>query len=416
MYRLAPTGGLLLMACLFALPTQAADWPQWQGIDRTAVSTEKGLLQAWAKGGPPLAWTVENCGDGYSTPTIAAGKIYLMGNRAGKEWVIALAEKDGKELWAVEVGKVRDGGGGYPGPRCSPTVDGKLIYALGMNGDLVCIDGTVGAAAGGIVWRKDLKKDFKGRVGGWAYSESPLVDGDKVIVTPGGAEAGLVALDKKTGEVIWKARIPQGDGAHYSSAIAADVQGVRQYIQFMAGGVVSVAASDGAFLWRYNAPHNGTANCSSPIYHDGHVFAASGYGTGGGLVRLEKTGDTWKAEQVFFTKKMRNHHGGMILVDGKVYGSDEGQLVCLDFKTGEVAWTQRCGKGSIAAADGRIYYRREDGPILLIELNPEKYVEQGRLETTEHSGKPSWPHPVIANGKLYIRDQGLLFCYDVKAK
>jgi len=409
MHRLALTAGLVL-----ALPLGAADWPQWQGIDRSAVSKEKGLLQAWPKDGPKLLWKATGCGEGYSTPSVADGKIYLMGNRAGKEWVIALAEPDGKELWAVEVGKVRSNGGNFPGPRCCPTVDGKLVYALGLNGDLLCIDTAAGGAAGAVKWRKDLRKDFGGRVGGWEYSESPLIDGDKVIVTPGGEEAGIVALNKLTGEVVWKARIPQKDQAHYSSAIVAEVHGVRQYIQFMSGGVVGIAAKDGSFLWRYDAPANGTANCSSPIYHDGHVFAASAYGTGGGLAKLTKTGDAWKAEQVYFTKKMQNHHGGMILVDGKLYGSNEGQLTCLDFLKGDVLWAERCGKGSIAAADGRIYYRDESGPMLLADLTPTKYTERGRFDRLGDSGKNTWPHPVVANGRLYLRDQDTLLCYDIK--
>jgi outer membrane protein assembly factor BamB len=421
---MALAGLLLVLAVATAVPSWAADWPQWQGIDRTAVSKEKGLLQKWPeKTGPKLAWTIETLGEGFSTPTVAAGKIYTMGNRDNgnkekREYVFALSEKDGSEVWAIDVGPVRSNGGGYAGPRCSPTVDGNLVYALGMNGDLLCIDTNVGAAAGGVVWRKDLVKDFKGRPGGWAYTESPLVDGDQLIVTPGAQEAALVALNKKTGEVIWKAQVPGKDGAHYASAIAADIHGVRQYIQFMANGVVSVAAKDGAFLWRYDAPHNGTANCSTVLYKDGYIFAASNYGKGGGQAKILHNADgSWKAEEVYFVKDMSNHHGGMILVDGHIYGEGGGRLRCLNFQDGKPAWPngRTAGKGSIAAADGRIYYRDEGGPILLLELTPEKYVEHGRFEQPNRTGKPCWPHPVIANGKMYIRDQQYLFCYDVKA-
>jgi prepilin-type processing-associated H-X9-DG protein len=387
------------------------DWPQWQGLERTAVSREKGLLPGWPKKGPELAWKATGLGAGFSTPSIAGDRIFTMGNRGRTEYVIALSEKDGKELWATEVGPVRAGGGGYPGPRCTPTVDGASLYALGLNGDLVCLE----VAKGKERWRKNLVKDFAGQVGGWGYSESPLVDGDKVICTPGGKKATLVALNKKDGETIWTAQVPQGDGAHYSSVIAANVGKQRQYIQFLRGGVVGVAAADGEFLWRYNHPANGTANCSTPIYHDGHVFAASSYGVGGGLVKLTKDGNKVKAEEVYFTKHMKNHHGGIVLLNGYLYGSNEGVLACLDFKTGEVMWEDRHpGKGSIAYADGRLYYRNEGGPIVLVEANPKKYVEKGRFNQPDRSRMPAWPHPVIANGKLYIRDQDILLCYNVK--
>lgn len=386
------------------------DWPQWQGPDRTAVSRETGLLQDWPKAGPPLVWKISKAGEGYSTPSVAGGRIFLMGNRGRSEYVLAFSEDNGDELWAAEVGPVRANGGGYPGPRCSPTVDGDIVYALGLNGDLVCLQCDTGKE----VWRKNLPKDFKGSVGGWGYSESPLIDGDKLLCTPGGREATLVALDKKTGETLWKGPVPQGDGAHYSSIVATDFDGKRQYVQFLAGGVVGMA-DDGTFLWRYDHPHNGTANCSTPIYRDGLVFAASSYGVGGGLCRLEKSGDKVNATEVYFTKHMKNHHGGMVLLGDSLYGSDEGRLTCLDFKTGEVQWAEgRAGKGSIACADDRLYYRNEGGPILLIEVNPKKYVEHGRFTPPARTGKPAWPHPVIANGRLYVRDQELLFSYDVK--
>ena len=387
------------------------DWPQWQGPDRTAISSEKGLVQEWSKDGPKMLWKAEGIGESYSTPTVASGRIFVMGNRERKECVFALAEKDGEQLWRYEIGDVRHNGGGYAGPRCSPTVDGDRVYALGLNGDFVCLE----TSSGKLLWRKDLVKDFKGAPGGWGYSESPLVDGDKLLCTPGGRTATLVALDKKTGEPLWKGLVPQGDGAAYSSIIAVTVEGQRQYIQFLSGGVVGLSA-EGKFLWRYDHPHNGTANCSTPIYHDGHVFAASNYGVGGGLAKLTRNGDKWEAKEVYFTRDMKNHHGGMVLLDGKLYGSNEGELVCLDFKSGEVQWRERePGKGSITCADGRLYYRNEGGPMFLVEVNEKKYVRCGRF-SPPRSGSPAWPHPVIANGRLYIQDQDKLMCYDVKQR
>ena len=395
---------------LLPLVAVAADWPQWQGPERTAVSKEKGLLQDWPKDGPPLAWQIEGLGAGYSTPTVAGERIFSMGNLDKSEYIMAFAEKDGKEAWKTRVGPVKADGGGYPGPRSSPTLDGDHVYALGLNGDLLCL----AAATGKEVWRLNLPKDFGGSVGSWGYSESPLIDGERLLCTPGGKSATIVALHKKTGQVMWKCAVPDGDHADYSSIIAIKLGGAKQYVQLLSGGVVGLSES-GKFLWRYNKPANGTANCSTPLYHEGQVFAASGYGTGGGLVKLIADGDTCKAEEVYFTKKMKNHHGGMVLIDGYLYGADEGLLTCLDWKTGQVAWAERsAGKGSIAAADGRLYFRNEDGPIILAEINPAKYVEHGRFEPPKKSDAPAWPHPVIANGKLYIRDQQYLFCFDVK--
>jgi outer membrane protein assembly factor BamB len=398
------------------------DWPQWQGPDRTAVSKETGLLQEWPKGGPPLAWKVKGLGGGYSTPSVAAGRIFGMSDRGNEEVVWTLAEADGKELWVTRLGGAYGGQRmpqGKEGPGCTPTVDGDLAYVLGRAGDLVCLR----VADGKVVWRKSLPADFGGTVPTWSYRESPLVDGDKLIVTPGGREATLVALNKKTGEVVWKARVPGSDAAAYSSAIAVDLGGQRQYLQFLRGGVVGVAAEDGKFLWRYDRPASRTGiNVSTPLYHDGQVFAASAYGAGGGLVKLIADGKGGvKAEEVYATRNMQNHHGGMILVDGYLYGASGGNeggwLRCLDFQTGKVMWDERqVPKGSVALADGLLYYRTEDGTVLLIEPSPKSYVERGRFEQPDRSSKPAWPHPVLANGKLYLRDQDVLLCYDVKAK
>ncbi len=395
------------------------DWPQWQGPERTAVSREKGLLPTWPKDGPALAWKARGIGGGYSTPSVAASRVFGMGYRDNDEIVWALDEASGKELWFARVTTANRRIGYGEGSRSTPAVDGEFVYALGTAGDLVCLE----TAAGKEVWRKNLPKDFGGKMmSGWGYSESPLVDGDRLICTPGGKDATLVALNKKTGETIWRAKVPEGDSAAYASAIAAEFDGRKEYVQYLRNGIVGVSAADGKFLWRYNKVANGTANCSTPLYQDGHVFAASAYGVGGGLVKLVKDGaDGVRAEEVYFTKKMMNQHGGMVVVDGYLYGANGGNeggyLVCLELKTGKVMWDERkAPKGSIACADGRLYYRTERGTMLLIESSPKGYVERGRFEQPERSRSNAWPHPVLANGKLYLRDQDVLLCYDVKAK
>lgn len=562
---------LRAMACAFALTIFAPhafcaanfDWPQWQGPDRTAQSKETGLLKEWPKDGPPLAWKVNGLGGGDSTPSVAAGRIYGMSHRGADEMVWALSVKEGKEIWAVRIAPARSQN--FPqskeGPSATPTVDGDRLYVMGLAGNVACLQ----LADGKVVWQRSLVTDFGARSPMWSFRESPLVDGDKLICTPGGAETTMVALNKLTGETIWKTLVPdrgaggpapnrgpggggpsvmqndpvlstldadhdkeisadelaaaatalnqldknqdgkisedevspqreggggqrprrgpgimrmmkansaldadesgtieaaeiknavaalqkldanrdgklteeeagmksmgpQNTGAAYSSAIAIDFGGQRQYVQFLATTVAGVAAADGKLLWRYEKPANGMKlNISTPIYHDGHVFAASAYGAGGGLARLTNNANgEITAEEVWFSKAMENHHGGVILHDDALFGANGGNgggyVACLDFKSGKVLWNERDSdkrrvtKGSVAFADGRIYYRTEEGPIVLIEPSRKEYVERGRFNQPERTDKPAWAHPVIANGKLYIRDQDTLFCYDVKAK
>jgi outer membrane protein assembly factor BamB len=416
---------VLSSATAFAVTAESFDWPQWQGPDRTAVSQEHGLLKEWTKGGPPLAWKSKGLGGGYSGPSIAAGRIFGMSNRGDDEIVWSLSETDGKTIWEKRLGPAfpQLPQQGAEGPACTPTVDGERLYVLGMGGDLACMQ----VQDGKILWQHSLTRDFGGRPPMWSYRESPLVDGDKLICTPGG-QTTLVALDKLTGKTIWKSQAPGGPGAAYASAIAIDFEGQRQYIQFTARGLVAVAASDGKFLWKNDRPANRMGICcSTPIYNNGLVFASSAYKTGGELVKLGKdaSGNT-KADEVYFTAKMQNHHGGMILLDDCLYGAsggnEGGYLACLNFQTGKVLWDGRDigksgpPKGSLAMADGRLYYRTEKGVMLLIEPNPKQYVERGRFEQPDRSRSPAWTHPVIANGKLYVRDQGVLLCYDIKAK
>ena len=414
---------VMAVCCVFPLSVRGDDWPQWRGVNRDGTSDETGLLKEWPAGGPPLAWKIDGLGGGYSTPSIAAGRIYGMSNRGDDEVVWALSETDGQELWVTRLGPAfgQRASQGKEGPGCTPTVDGELLYVEGLGGTVACLQ----ARDGKLVWQVSLTDDFGGSVPRWSYRESPLVDGDKVIVTPGGPEAALVALDKLTGKTLWKSPVPGNPGAAYASAIVADFEGVRQYVQLTGSMLVGVAASDGKFLWQYDKVANRFAIiCATPLYHEGFVFATSAYGAGGGLVKLGKDASGGvKAEEVYFTGEMQNHHGGMILVDGCLYGAsggnEGGALVCLDFATGKVLWDQRAGgerraKGAVAFADGRLYYRMEDGTMVLIEPDRQQYVERGRFEQPDRTRQPAWAHPIIANGKLYLRDQDVLLCYDIK--
>jgi outer membrane protein assembly factor BamB len=438
---------VMLIAAVVTITTGsslAADWPQLRGQNRDGKSVDTGLLNEWPNDGTPLAWKIDKLGGGYSAPSIAAGRIFGMSNRGEDEIVWALSETDGKELWVTRLGPAfaQRASQGREGPACTPTVDGERLYVEGLGGNVACLQ----VEDGKIIWQISMTEEFGGRVPRWSYRESPLIDGDKVICTPGSTDAILVALDKLTGKTIWKAQMPSGSGAGsagpggrpggfgggsggaaYSSAIAFDFDGVRQYVQLTSRALISVAASDGKFLWKYDKPANRFGIiCATPIYHDGHVFASSAYGAGGGLLKLSKDANGGvKAEEVYSTTEMQNHHGGMILLDGYLYGAsggnEGGALVCLEFKTGRVMWDQResagrRAKGSVALADGRLYYRMESGAMLLIEPSPKQYIERGRFEQPDRSRAPAWPYPVIANGKLYLRDQDVLLCYDVKAK
>jgi outer membrane protein assembly factor BamB len=422
-----------------AVAQASFDWPQWQGPDRNAISKERGLLQIWPENGPLLAWKAKGIGSGVGGVAISKGRIYTTGDLDGEAWGFALKEANGELIWKARIG--RDGEIGTmqspPGPRGTPTVDGDRLYILSQFGELVCY-----TTEGKEVWRTDLVKNHGGIVPAFGYAESVLVDGEKLICSPGAPDAALVALNKMTGKTIWRSQVPTRggassggpvgriigprnrgpeSGANYASMIAIDFEGQRQYVQFTAKTIGGFSASNGKLLWQYD-PLAAHITCSTPIYQDGLVFGSSVYEGGGGAVKLSKSADgKVKATKVYFTNHMRNHHGGMIVVDGALYGSaggnEGGFLVCLDFKTGQVLWRERrAPKGSLALADGRLYLRAESGAMILIEPNREKYIERGRFEQPERAREQAWTHPVIANGKLYVRDQDLLLCYDVKKR
>lgn len=412
---------LLLPAVLLILPlpARADDWPQWQGPNRDNVSKETGLLRTWPKHGPKLLWKYEQAGAGYSGPAVVGDRLYSLGANDRNEFVFALNVKDGTRLWSTEVAPAlrQDKG---DGPRGNPTVDGDLLYALGGQGDLVCVE----TATGKKRWQKSLKKDLGGEMmSGWGYAESPLVDGDKVLCTPGGKQGTLAALDKKTGKVLWRSK-GLTDKAAYSSIVVGQVGGVRQYVQLTKDGVVGVAADDGRLLWRYPEPGYRTAVIPTPIFHDGYVFATAGYGAGCDLIHLVPSGGGAKAEKVYANKNLVNHHGGVVLVGEHLYGYSDGRgWVCLDFQTGKVVWDDKkdLGKGSLTCADGQLYcYAEDSGTLALVEASPAGWKENGRFPIPEKStirkrgGTKFWTHPVVANGRLYLRDQDLLFCFDVK--
>lgn len=403
----------LLVAGAAALLTvagiQAADWPQWKGPDRTGLSKETGLLKQWPANGPAVVWSAGGLGQGYGSMAVAGDRVFVQGTRSGNSVVVALNRADGKEVWSKALGRVGDDDRG-PGPRGTPTVDGDRVYVLSENGDLACL-----RTNGAEVWKRNILADFSGRQLNWLISESPLVDGAYVIVSPGGPGAGMVKLDKMTGKTVWTTK-ELSDPAGYSSAIAADIGGVRTYLTFTAGAGVGVRASDGKLMFRYDRAANRVANITTPIFHDNKVFFTSAYDTGAGLVALSAANGTVSANEVYFTREMKNHHGGVVLVDGYLYGYNDSILTCLEFATGKMMWRDRSvGKGSVTFADGHLYLQGENNVVGLAEASPSGYKEKGRF-TIADKGLPSWAHPVISDGRLYVRNQDSIVAYDIKAR
>jgi outer membrane protein assembly factor BamB len=406
------------------MATSASDWPQWRGPARDGISQERGLLKQWPAEGPKLLWQLNDIGDGYSTPSVVGKRIYLMSNRGMEnEFVQALSTEDGKVIWTMRVGNVGNPNQNppYPKARSTVTVDGNLLYALGSDGDLACLE----TKTGKIRWQKNIRKEFGGTPGEWAYAESPLVDGDTVVVTPGGAEATMVALNKKTAALIWKSKVPGGDAAGYASAISVQGGGRKQYVQLLSKGLVGVDAKTGEFLWRYKDVAKGPAQYFTPIARGEYVYTGA-LGVGGGLVRLKVDGSGVAAEQVYFTRGLPNGIGGAVVIGETIYGTEAGgTLVAANFTTGKLNWQDKSiGWASIAYADGNLYLHGINGEIALAEATTAGYREKGRFTPPAQPKKKqagpfpegSFAYPVIANGRLYVRDLGTLWAYDIRAK
>ena len=386
------------------------DWPQWQGPDRTGLSKETGLLQQWPASGPAVVWSASGLGAGYGSLAIKGDRIFVQGSNGRQSLVFSLNRADGKGVWSKALGAAGDNDRG-PGPRGTPTLDGDRLYALTENGDLFCVK----AADGTEVWHRNILRDFGGRNIPWLISESPLVDGNNVIVTPGGPNAAIVSLDKMTGKTVWTSK-ELSDEAGYASPVVADVQGVRTVMTLTAQAGVGVRASDGKLMWRYRPVANGTANITTPIFFDNKVFYTSAYNTGGALLGLTAQNGVVDAKEIYFTREMQNHHGGVVLVNGYLYGFNNSILTCLEFATGKMMWRDRSvGKGSLTFADGNLYIESENNVVGLAEASPTGYKEKGRFRIADQ-GLPSWAHPVVSDGRLYIRNQATLASYDIRAK
>jgi len=421
---------LAILATILCVAAHAENWPQWRGADRANRSSETGLFNHWGDNGPPLAWTAEGLGSGYASVSVVGSRIFTTGDLDNNQAVIAIDSSNGKVVWTSPISDSVPKHG-YEGSRSTPTVDGDRLYVVSSGGAIICLSGRDGKT----IWRREFK-EFDGQMmSGWGFSESPLIDGDNVICTPGGPEAMVVALNKNTGANVWACSMAGGDvetgvngkelkdGAGYASPIISEGGGVRQYVQLVGKGLIGVRATDGKLLWKYSRVANGTANIPTALVQGDYVFTSTGYGTGSALLKLVADGDGGvNAEEVYWleSKDLQNKHGGMTLVDGFIYcgqGNGDGLPICVEMMTGENAWgpIRAAGKGetSTVYADGHIIFRREDGTIILAKATPEKFDVVNIFKPAFQQGK-TWAHPVVANGMLYLREQGKLMAYKLK--
>ncbi|MFZ4986369.1 MAG: PQQ-binding-like beta-propeller repeat protein [Blastocatellia bacterium] len=399
-----------LLVLLTPTVVRGQDWPQWRGPNRAGLSAETGLLKFWPVEGPPRQWSISGLGEGYGSLAIKGDRILIQGTNGGASVVFCLNRQNGKTIWSAALGpKVSESRGN--GPRGTPTIDDDRVYVLTENGDLACLRLRDGAP----LWRKNILREFGASNPHWMVSESPLIDGDRVIVSPGGKSAGMAAFNKMNGNRVWVT--PElSDTAAYSSPILVDVGGVRTILNYTSNAAVGIRANDGKLMFRYDRAANGTANCATPVFADNKVFFSSAYGTGGALLKLRAEGGAVVADEAYFTREMMNHHGGMVLVNGYLYGFSNSILTCLEFATGKKQWSHRSvGKGSLTYADGMLYLVGENHLVGLAEANPNAYVERGRFQI-EDLGWPSWAHPVVIGGQLFIRNQGNLTVYNIRPR
>jgi outer membrane protein assembly factor BamB len=414
-FRFLASAALSISLCISAA-NAANDWPQWRGPNRDGHSADTGLLKQWPQGGPKLVWKATGLGLGFAGVSIVGDRVYAAGDIGDSSYLIALNRTDGKVLWKTKLGRAGAVGTAVrpDGPSCTPTVGDNQVIAAGQFGEVLCADAATGAA----IWRKDYNRDFGGQMPTWGFCGMPLVDGDKVVLIPGGRQGALVAVNNKTGELIWRSK-ELADKISHSSPILVEIGGVRQIVLLTDASVAAVQASDGHLLWRAARPGK-AAMIPTPIYQDGKVYVTAGYNTGCNLFKITADQGKFSAVQSYANSIMVNQHGGVVLVGKYLYGySDSKGWTCQDFETGKAVWqSNNLGKGSLAYADGLLYLRAEagKGTVAIIEATPDGYKELGRFDPPDRSKQNSWPHPVITGGRLYLRDQDVLQCYDVQGK
>ena len=407
---------VFLLIVAFSSPVYAADWMQWRGPKHDGVSPETGLLDSWPEGGPKLLWKSEDLGIGYSNIAFHGGKIYSMGDNGDSCYIFALDAKNGQGLWSTKVGK---SGGNYEGPRCTPATDGKLLFGIGQFGDFVCVD----AEKGTLLWSVNVASEYGGKyMSGWNFSMSPIIDGNRVVLPIGGEGGTVIAFEKSAQgpKVLWRSK-EFGEEAAYTSIVPLTLGGKEQYVVLTGQRIAGLDPESGKVLWQ--APFPGDrAVCSDPVYvMDGentcYILASCAYNVGTYGYKVTTENGKFNAEEIYSAKNLQSHHGGLVQVGGHFYFLTQRELVCIEPKTGKILWNDRSvGKGSILAADGKLIVRSEGrtGTVALVEISPEGYKEISRFDQPDRTNKNGWTYPVVYDGKLYLRDQHLLFCYELK--
>jgi len=434
MPRLSAALGMFVLGSIAVLtshawglePKRAQDWPQWRGPNRDNISSFTGISTNWETNPPVLEWKLDGLGEGYASVSVVGDHLYTTGNVENSQCAIAVDLKTHQIAWKTPLTESNPEHG-YKGSRCTPTIDGDRLYAITSNGQISCLN----VSDGNILWKRDFK-EWKGRMmSGWGYSESPLIDGDRVLCTPGSAEAMIVCLNKITGDEIWRSAVADaGDkgkpGAGYSVMAISEGAGVKQYVQLIGRGLIGVRASDGKHLWSYNKIANGTADIPTPVVHGDYVFGSTGYGDGGSaLLKLVARDDGVVAEERYYrpANELQNHHGGMVLIGDNLYfghGHNNGFPICVDMLSGDVKWGGKIrgagtGSAAITSVDGHVIFRYQSGEVALIEATPTEYKFKGSFKP-EIQIRESWAHPVVCAGKLYLREQDKLMCYNLTAK
>ncbi len=401
---LALAGWMAGTAC--AAAPQAGEWPGWRGPNRDGKSPDTGLLKEWPAGGPPKLWQADDIGRGFSSVAVSGGLVYITGD-VGNTLMLFAFDMNGNRKWqnTVDAAWQKD----HPGARSTPMIDGGKLYLVSGHGLIGCLD----AKTGRPLWSRKMK-DFGGDVPGWGYAESVLIDGNLAVVTPGGKNC-LVALDKRTGQPVWSSTGFDAP-AQYGSCLGLKFQNVPLIVAGTGGGIVCVGAANGTALWSNPWSAGNTANCPTPAYADGYVFWANGYGKSGICMKLAAAGGRVTAQQAWTTRDMDCHHGGYIIDKGYIYGNHSDGWVCLDLKTGKRQWREQgVGKGSLCWADGMLYLFGENGGRAgLATCSPQGMQMKGTFNVAGEG--TSWAHPVVIGGRLYLRYDTHLYCFDVKAK
>jgi outer membrane protein assembly factor BamB len=406
-----------LILAISTVSASAADWPQFHGPRRDNKSTDTGLLKTWPEGGPSRLWEAAGIGEGYSTVAIVGDRIYVTG-AIGEECVITALDTKGQQVWTRTNGPAWDRS--YPGTRSTPTITDGLLYHQSGLGNLLCLR----ADSGDVVWSTNILERFDGRNITWGLAESPLVVGDMVICTPGGEAISMAALDRKTGEVVWTCTGAK-DKPGYASPILIDYQGLQQIVTVMSESVIGVRASDGKLLWQYAHKVYADENITTPLFHDGFVIVSGCGRKGTTALKLQVSDDGCSVATHWHNKTLDNKQGGIVLLDGRLYGYAESQnrtepWMCIDFKSGETIFqsapvksSYKYKNGCLTYADGMFYLYSDNGNLALVKPTDTGFEVTGKLQIEDPGERPTWAHPVVFGRRLYVRYGDRLGVYDV---